>query len=59
MDLKKLSEIFSEGISDFGDSMKSIQNEIRKDAERSDNNQRQRASINKEHLDKIWGKKND
>jgi hypothetical protein len=48
---------FNKALSDFGYSMDSITNELGSDIEKSKENHRQRESINKANLDKIWGKK--
>ncbi|MBL7002118.1 MAG: hypothetical protein ISR80_05115 [Nitrosopumilus sp.] len=57
IDFKKISILISNALSEFGDSMESIQEEFRKDTERSKRNAEKRSSIDKANLDKIWGKK--
>lgn len=55
--LDKGVNLFNKGMQEFGDSMESIQEEFRKDVERSKCNAEKRASIDRTNLDKIWGKK--
>ncbi len=57
IDFKKISILISNALSEFGDSMESIQEEFRKDTEISKRNAEKRSSIDKANLDKIWGKK--
>ena len=48
---------FNKAKQDFGDSMDSMTKELGSDVEKSRKNQKDRESINKANLDKIWGKK--
>ena len=48
---------FNKAMQDFGDSMDKMTKELGSDVEKSRKNQKDRESINKANLDKIWGKK--
>ena len=48
--------IFNKGMRDFGGMMDSMNAELKMDFEKADNNAIERERINKENLDKIWGK---
>jgi len=50
---------FNNAMQDFGDSMESLNKELGSNIEKSRKNQKERESINKANLDKIWGKKDD
>jgi hypothetical protein len=56
---EKGTDSFSNELKDFGDSMNKITTEFSEDVEKSKKNQKERESINKANLDKIWGKKDD
>lgn len=57
MTLKEIVNSFFEAIQDFGDSMTIINDEIKSDIEESKQNTFEREKIDKENLEKIWGKK--
>ncbi|MBC8503024.1 MAG: hypothetical protein H8D35_07895 [Nitrosopumilus sp.] len=48
---------FNKAVQDFGDSMGSMTKELGSDIEKSKKNQKERESINKANLDKIWSKR--
>ena len=50
---------FNKVMQDFGDSMNKMTKELGSDVEKSRKNQKERESINKANLDKIWGKRNE
>jgi hypothetical protein len=50
---------FNKAMQDFGDSMESMTKELGSDIEKSKVNQKERESINKANLDKIWGKRDE
>ena len=53
---KFMSE-FNKGMSDFGNAMGKMDSEFKDDIRKSDNNRKVRERIDKENLEKIWGKK--
>jgi exonuclease VII small subunit len=48
---------FNKAMQDFGDSMDKITKGLGSDVEKSKKNQKDRESIDKANLEKIWGKK--
>jgi len=50
---------FNKVMQDFGDSIELMIKELGSDIEKSKKNQKQRESINKANLEKIWDKKYD
>ncbi len=50
-------DIFNNAVQDFGKSMDSLTREMSTDIEKSNRESEAREKKNKEHLDKIWGKK--
>jgi hypothetical protein len=50
---------FNKAIQDWGDSMEKMTKKLGSDIEKSKKNQKERESIDKANLDKIWGKRDD
>lgn len=55
--LDKGLKSFNKSVSDFGDSMQKMDQDLKDDISKSNSNAVKREKINKENLDRIWGKK--